>query len=202
MVRKVKEKAVPPKRDLLVFPETIFGQPPSQLSIPNIRRILHLSNQRPKPRELKSNLLTRLAELEAKKPLYEVQTISQLLRLGSPITKQSIQDGLQAEEEEDIEVDEEELKQKPDQTCAICVQTSEARNFHQGKMSQFCMHHEKPVCILCIKNDIARQIRFADWVRLSCCYCGMPLPPNFVRKYIAPERLEAYVIPFPVKLEY
>jgi len=161
------------------LPPLILGQPPAKWTIPLLRYFLALFKKKLIPRQHRTTMLVRLADLEDDTPLLKQCAIAQLQCRGAPLTRKAI-DAWTNEESQEEQPD----KDEPDRTCEACLDDLPASSYRRIKLAPDC-DHNCSTCELCLRQAIDAQLsdEEADWGTLHCPTCRSVLLPETVRKY-------------------
>lgn len=190
MGRKTRVTKQPISPPLNPLPPTIFSHPLAQYNIPLIKHILSIFRQQStfRKRESRTSLLQKLVRMELQRTSIERETLSQLLRRGSLITRAAVKAGPQNEDE-----DGELLEKGEDRECEVCLEVLSAESFRQQLTESKCKH-ETHICTPCLRKAIIANVETNPWDKIPCPFSGCKnmLKPAMIRKYLQGELLEKY----------
>jgi hypothetical protein len=166
--------------------DRIFGRHHTIYTI-NLSREILTTFERPwKTRDSRATMQGKLRELEAIMDFSDRQILEDLLKSGTAISRQAIEDGpVRTGQQDELEKE-----------CDICAEVKPVSEFHQGKITPRCKHYSD-ICKDCLGRDIDVQLATKVWHTLSCAFCRSTMPTDLVQQYIQPDQFEKYVPQFP-----
>ena len=75
--------------------------------------------------------------------------------------------------------------------CIICTETKHFGYFPTIQLSADC-HHERNVCLQCVRLSIAADLKHKLWHHINCPSCGSRMSEDVIRRYASPETREKY----------
>jgi hypothetical protein len=178
------------------FPKRIFGLKCSQHRAFKMRDVLGYYSKRVGKSTKKESLLKLLVKLEGEVNDAEQAAIHQWLVVKSTTNKQLIKllntaKGVAADPDEGGEW----LQAPPPQfECSVCMESLDAENFPQQKITVLC-NHEPTVCQACLTQSLDSQIPDVAWDQVRCPECSETLPYDVVKDWASPETFERCRVP-------
>ena len=77
----------------------------------------------------------------------------------------------------------------PDQHCTVCLESFEAKQFPERKLTLAC-DHEPSVCRSCLATSISTQLSSKIWDQINCPDCGAGLEHQDIKDFANEETFQ------------